>query len=105
MIELSLHNEDSIIRHHIGPSIERPAHSFVVCEGKSLLGALQKFYPDYWFSELSTLPSGLFDVIITPRDGLVLKKEQQSIRLIEAYEQSFGLKISFDEKTHVATIK
>lgn len=106
MIELSIHDEVSITRHHnADPQITLPVHALRICQGKSLLAVLQRFYPDYWFSELSTLPSGAFDITITPHDGLILTPREQSILLIQAYEQSFGLKIELDDINRIATIR
>ena len=103
-IELSMLEEVSIVRSR-EISIDHPAHAVVIVQGQSLLAALQKLYPDYWFSELAKLPDGEFDVAIIPRDGLILKPSQIRDLLKRAFENSFKVRISIDDESKVATIK
>ena len=103
-IELSMLEEVSITRSR-DPQIAFPAQAIVLCRRGSLLSALQKLYPDYWFSEFASLPEGEFDVAINPRDGLVLSEDQQRALLKRAFESSFKVKILVDGENKVASIK
>ena len=103
-IELSMLEEVSITRTR-DPEIEFPAQAVILGRQNSLLSALQKLYPDYWFSEFASLPDGEFDVAIIPRDGLVLDLEQQRSLLKRAFENSFKVRIQVDDENKVATIK
>lgn len=103
-IELSMLEEVSITRSR-DPEIEFPAQAIVLGRQNSLLSALQKLYPEYWFSEFASLPEGEFDVAIIPRDGLVLNLDQQRSLLKRAFENSFKVRIHIDDDNKVASIK
>ncbi len=103
-LQLSLSDEVSIIS-SIGQSRSYPSHAIILTTEESLLAALQKLYPDYWFSELADLPDGSFDVAIIPPEGVSLDLAQQQRMLRRAFEMSFKLRIQINDEDKIATIK
>ncbi len=104
-IQLSFVEEVSITRSRGDIAVDYPAHAILLTEEQTLLMALQKLYPDYWISELVSLPQGSFDVAIIPRDGIIIKRKEQRQLLVRALESSFKVNIVINKDDKIATIK